>query len=148
MSESANELPSPAIRDDDKSSASTSKDSMNETPLKTSSLLLPTSPVEIKPPTAKSAGDVMSSGSATGNPRNKCALKPGHSLMDWIRLGNSGVDIAGTKGVIQSVSHAELARHNKQSDAWLAIRGKVYNVTAYMDFHPGGECYLPNLVLH
>lgn len=73
-----------------------------------------------------------------GNPRNKCALKPGHSLMDWVRLGSSGCDLAGTNGVITAVSHAELAKHNRRDDAWLAIRGKVYNVTRYMDFHPGG----------
>lgn len=74
-----------------------------------------------------------------GNPRNKCALKPGHSLMDWVRLGSSGCDLSGTKGLVVPVNHAELAKHNKVDDAWLAIRGKVYNVTRYMDFHPGGE---------
>jgi cytochrome b involved in lipid metabolism len=74
-----------------------------------------------------------------GNPRNKTALKPGHSLIDWIRLGGSGRDLAGTRGVITPVSHAELAKHNKIDDAWLAIRGKVYNVTHYFSFHPGGE---------
>ena len=58
--------------------------------------------------------------------------------MDWIRLGSSGVDLAGTKGVVTPVSHAELQKHGKRTDAWLAIRGKVYNVTQYMDFHPGG----------
>ncbi|XP_055372602.1 cytochrome b5 reductase 4 [Condylostylus longicornis] len=79
-----------------------------------------------------------SGGSATGNPRNKCALKPGHSLMDWIRLGTSGTDLAGTKGVITPISSTELAKHCNQNDAWMAIRGKVYNVTKYMDFHPGG----------
>uniref|UniRef100_A0A1B6L8E0 Uncharacterized protein n=1 Tax=Graphocephala atropunctata TaxID=36148 RepID=A0A1B6L8E0_9HEMI len=76
--------------------------------------------------------------SATGNPRNKVALKPGHSLMDWIRLGNSGNDLAGTGGAYLSVTKAQLAQHNKPDDAWLSIRGKVYNVTRYMEFHPGG----------
>lgn len=73
----------------------------------------------------------------SGNPRNKCALKPGHSLMDWVRLGSS-CDLAGTRGTVIPISHDELAKHNKANDAWLAIRGKVYNVTKYMDFHPGG----------
>ncbi|XP_068968967.1 cytochrome b5 reductase 4 isoform X2 [Bombus flavifrons] len=73
-----------------------------------------------------------------GNPRNKTALAPGHSLMDWIRLGNSGVDLTGVGGVPRVVTLSELATHNKQNDAWIAIRGIVFNVTRYMDFHPGG----------
>eukprot|EP00094_Tigriopus_californicus_P007906 TCALIF_07610-PA protein Name:"Similar to cyb5r4 Cytochrome b5 reductase 4 (Danio rerio)" AED:0.08 eAED:0.08 QI:276/0.71/0.75/1/0.71/0.75/8/43/588 len=78
------------------------------------------------------------SGSATGNPRNKVALKPGFSLMDWIRLTKSGRDLTGTGGKILKVTKTELAKHNKRKDAWMAINGVVYNVTAYMDYHPGG----------
>ncbi|XP_011631411.1 cytochrome b5 reductase 4 isoform X2 [Pogonomyrmex barbatus] len=77
-------------------------------------------------------------GNFIGNPRNKTALAPGHSLMDWIRLGNSGVDLTGVGGVPRVVTLSELANHNKQTDAWIAIRGVVFNVTRYMDFHPGG----------
>ncbi|XP_046836620.1 cytochrome b5 reductase 4 isoform X2 [Vespa crabro] len=73
-----------------------------------------------------------------GNPRNKTALAPGHSVMDWIRLGNSGVDLTGVGGIPRTVTLTELANHNKQNDAWIAIRGIVFNVTRYMDFHPGG----------
>lgn len=58
--------------------------------------------------------------------------------MDWVRLGGSGVDLAGTKGIVTPVSHAELSKHNRRNDAWIAIRGKVFNVTQYLDFHPGG----------
>ena len=32
-----------------------------------------------------------------------------------------------------------LKTHNKKDDAWTAINGKVYNVTPYLSFHPGGE---------
>lgn len=84
------------------------------------------------------AGSSSPSGSATGNPRNKTALAPGHSLMDWIRLGNSGADLTGVGGVPRVVTLSELASHNKKNDAWIAIRGIVFNVTQYMDFHPGG----------
>jgi cytochrome-b5 reductase len=50
------------------------------------------------------------SGSATGNPRNKVALKPGFSLIGWIRYTNSGVDLTGFNGKNISVSHQELAK--------------------------------------
>ncbi|EDV98183.1 cytochrome b5 reductase 4 [Drosophila grimshawi] len=103
--------------------------------LSVSSLQLPSSAPQ-KLTSAASNGNV--SGSATGNPRNKCALKPGYSLMSWIRLCNSGADLSGTAGRVVPVSRTELARHNQVNDAWMAIRGKVFNVTRYMDYHPGG----------
>lgn len=65
-------------------------------------------------------------------------LKPGHSLMDWIRLGHSGKDLTGVGGKKMVVSREELSKHNKTDDAWMAFRGKVYNITPYLDFHPGG----------
>ncbi|XP_070156131.1 cytochrome b5 reductase 4 isoform X2 [Polyergus mexicanus] len=98
-------------------------------------MMLPTG--VIRPERVKTE-TMPSSGSATGNPRNKTALAPGHSLMDWIRLGNSGVDLTGVGGVPRVVTLSELANHNKQTDAWIAIRGVVFNVTRYIDFHPGG----------
>jgi cytochrome b involved in lipid metabolism len=32
-----------------------------------------------------------------------------------------------------------LKQHNKRDDAWTAINGKVYDMTAYIPYHPGGE---------
>jgi len=32
-----------------------------------------------------------------------------------------------------------LRMHNKRDDAWAAFNGKVYNITPYLAFHPGGE---------
>ncbi|KAK0094409.1 hypothetical protein PV326_010945 [Microctonus aethiopoides] len=113
-----------------------------------SSLLLPTGVAQVKqlpnipsPKSMENKSNTMAMGSscsATGNPRNKTALAPGHSLMDWIRLGSSNVDLTGVGGVHQVVTLTELAKHNKRNDAWLAVRGIVFNVTRYMDFHPGG----------
>ncbi len=73
-----------------------------------------------------------------GNPRNKVALKKGLSMIDWIRLTNSVKDLAGVGGRPVAVTKKELAKHNKRKDAWMAINGVVYNVTQYMDYHPGG----------
>uniref|UniRef100_A0A8C8EYJ2 Cytochrome b5 reductase 4 n=1 Tax=Oncorhynchus tshawytscha TaxID=74940 RepID=A0A8C8EYJ2_ONCTS len=71
--------------------------------------------------------------------RNKVALKPGHSLMDWIRVAKSGRDLTGLRGRFIDVTEEELQKHNTRDDCWTCIRGMVYNVSPYMDFHPGGE---------
>jgi cytochrome b involved in lipid metabolism len=31
----------------------------------------------------------------------------------------------------------DLKQHTTESDCWLAIHGKVYNVTDFLDEHPG-----------
>lgn len=59
--------------------------------------------------------------------------------MDWIRLTKSGKDLTGLKGRLIEVTEDELAKHNKKEDCWICIRGLVYNVTPYMEYHPGGE---------
>jgi cytochrome b involved in lipid metabolism len=33
----------------------------------------------------------------------------------------------------------EVSRHKSKNDLWLVIRGQVYNVTDFVDEHPGGE---------
>ncbi|KAM6279328.1 cytochrome b5 reductase 4-like isoform 3-T3 [Porphyrio hochstetteri] len=71
--------------------------------------------------------------------RAKVPLKPGRSLMDWIRLTKSGKDLTGLKGRLIEVTEDELAKHNKKEDCWICIRGFVYNVTPYREYHPGGE---------
>lgn len=58
--------------------------------------------------------------------RSKVALQPGHSLMDWIRLGKTGVDLVGTGGKSLQVTHQELAKHDKPDDAWIALRGLFF----------------------
>jgi len=36
------------------------------------------------------------------------------------------------------VTWEELAEHNTPQDLWVAIRGKVYDLTTYQNRHPGG----------
>ena len=59
--------------------------------------------------------------------------------MDWIRLTKSGKDLTGLKGRLIEVTEEELKKHNKKDDCWICIRGFVYNVSPYMECHPGGE---------
>lgn len=44
----------------------------------------------------------------------------------------------------QTYTLAQIAVHNKPTDCWFAIEGKVYNVTAFIAAgrHPGGEAIL------
>ncbi|XP_028731363.1 cytochrome b5 reductase 4 isoform X2 [Peromyscus leucopus] len=71
--------------------------------------------------------------------RSKVPLKQGRSLMDWIRLTRSGKDLTGLKGRLIDVTEEELKTHNRKDDCWICIRGLVYNVSPYMEYHPGGE---------
>lgn len=32
-----------------------------------------------------------------------------------------------------------MKKHNRSNDAWMVINGKVYDVTQYIPFHPGGN---------
>ncbi len=44
----------------------------------------------------------------------------------------------------KSISLSELSKHNKSNDCWVAIRGNVYDVTSYLDEHPGGADLILN----
>ncbi|ODV89663.1 hypothetical protein CANCADRAFT_12015, partial [Tortispora caseinolytica NRRL Y-17796] len=70
--------------------------------------------------------------------REKVVLGQGYSPLDWARLKSSGADLrGGVKGVVR-VSKEELSKHNTETDAWTVLGNKVYNITPYLKFHPGG----------
>ncbi|KAL3144400.1 hypothetical protein ABBQ32_004152 [Trebouxia sp. C0010 RCD-2024] len=70
----------------------------------------------------------------------KIPLEKGYSQMDWMRLTKSHPDLAGLAGKSRNraISMAEVKQHRSKDDAWLVLKGKVYNVTPYLKFHPGG----------
>ena len=47
---------------------------------------------------------------------------------------------SGTGGTTEStlIPIATLAQHASASDCWIAYKGKVYDMTSYLDRHPGG----------
>jgi cytochrome b involved in lipid metabolism len=38
-----------------------------------------------------------------------------------------------------TLNMTEIVKHNKSSDCWMLISGKVYNITSYFGSHPGGN---------
>lgn len=43
------------------------------------------------------------------------------------------------------ITAAQVATHNKSSDCWVIIKGDVYDLTSYIQQHPGGAGVLTNL---
>ncbi|VDN23741.1 unnamed protein product [Gongylonema pulchrum] len=67
--------------------------------------------------------------------RTRVVLRPGRSLMDWIRLTASRSTAARVKS---GIDHVELSKHANVNDCWTLLGDQVYDVTEYLSFHPGG----------
>ena len=77
-------------------------------------------------------------------PRKKVLLSPGHSPLDWARVSSS--PDSNLRGLPPSTPFLRvppsLLRQmtgRKGKDAWTVLGGKVYNMTPYLPYHPGGE---------
>jgi len=70
--------------------------------------------------------------------KGKVALAPGHGTLDWANLKESGADLRGVDTLMR-IPPSVLKTHSKRNDAWTAINSKVYNITPYLSYHPGGE---------
>ncbi|KAG2309979.1 hypothetical protein Bca52824_021536 [Brassica carinata] len=73
--------------------------------------------------------------------RTKVPFEKGYSQMDWLKLTRTHPDLAGLKGESNRrlISMDEVKKHNKSGDSmWTVLKGRVYNVSPYMNFHPGG----------
>ena len=85
-------------------------------------------------------------------------FEKGFSQQDWLRLtraprenlalaGLQGAEVDRLRDVLgrsggRKIPLEEGARHKSEDDVWMALNGKVYNVTRYVKFHPGGVDWL------
>lgn len=46
--------------------------------------------------------------------------------------------------VRHDITAAEVSKHNTRDDCWIIIDDNVYNVTDYIDEHPGGDSIMNN----
>ncbi|KAL5718698.1 cytochrome-b5 reductase [Ranunculus cassubicifolius] len=72
--------------------------------------------------------------------RAKVPYEKGYSQMDWLKLTRTHPDLAGLKGGSNKrlISMEEVKQHSKEGSIWTVLKGRVYNITPYMKFHPGG----------
>jgi cytochrome b involved in lipid metabolism len=67
-----------------------------------------------------------------------CIVKLSEEL-DATGLTNKQTRKQGGRSGPKKFTMQEVKKHNKKSDAWLLINNKVYNVTNWIDKHPGGK---------
>ncbi|RSH80772.1 Cytochrome b2, mitochondrial precursor [Saitozyma podzolica] len=66
-------------------------------------------------------------------------LRP--TLLEDERLRSKQDHLPGTKqpGGQKLISYEEVQKHTRRDDCWVIIDGKVYDVTDFLENHPGGE---------
>ncbi|EGS19330.1 putative heme-binding protein [Thermochaetoides thermophila DSM 1495] len=98
------------------------------------------------PPTVPSAS-LSPQSSKTKSSSRAVTLQPGHSPLDWARLTSSAAAQSGllrglppgTPYIRVTPSMLKQKTGRKGKDAWTVLGGRVYNITPYLPFHPGGE---------
>ncbi len=72
--------------------------------------------------------------------REKVALAPGFGLRHWSLQAMKLPSVAANKSI--QISITEVRKHNSREDAWVVLRGLVYDITKFLDHHPGGVTIL------
>ncbi|KAF0899416.1 hypothetical protein E2562_019534 [Oryza meyeriana var. granulata] len=59
-------------------------------------------------------------------------------------LANPNLTVDGHYETSRSYTKEEISAHNTRTDCWVIIKDKVYDVTSYVEEHPGGDAILNN----
>ena len=68
-------------------------------------------------------------------------VRPGFGLHDWMTLLRRATNLSqrGGSPLRRDIPPSEVRLHDKAYDGWVTLRGKVYNVSPYLAYHPGGD---------
>lgn len=72
------------------------------------------------------------------NPVVQTAGKVGKSHHEYFKVMNSDKNDYG----FRKITEEELFEHRTKESAWLSLNGIVYDVTIYINYHPGGDILL------
>lgn len=65
--------------------------------------------------------------------------KGARSQVEYLRSQHGPLGAAPAPSVpLRPISLQELSQHKAVGDAWIALKGRVYDVTRYVQYHPGG----------
>eukprot|EP00958_Prasinococcus_capsulatus_P019637 scaffold2441_cov413-Prasinococcus_capsulatus_cf.AAC.7 len=64
-----------------------------------------------------------------------------HLANRWVAWRTDSYHSRCSPATLRTVAFKELRQHNTLEDAWTVLRGKVYNITPYMQYHPGGRAF-------
>lgn len=61
--------------------------------------------------------------------------------MEYLKIINQNKDPlnVAAKGGLRPITMEEVELHNSKGSLWSVLNGKVYDLTMYLDYHPGGE---------
>lgn len=68
--------------------------------------------------------------------------------MHSLGAGQLYADMEDTQG--PTISSSELQKHSTPDDCWIIVHSRIYDVSAFLDEHPGGSAsaYLLTLLAH
>lgn len=74
----------------------------------------------------------------------RIAASSGESITDSQTEPKAQVKPDSSAGAI-TLSAGEIQKHSTKNDCWSLIQGKVYNLTNYVQNHPGGQAVITNI---
>jgi len=103
----------------------------------------PMNDTTMPPPKSRLTTSTSSTVTTSSAPRKKVSAvnaRGRFGLADWKRLLSSTSDLAQRKGqpLRRDITPQEVAQHNRPHDGWIMLRGRVYNISPYLAYHPGG----------